>query len=186
MPNPRLAARYAKSITDLAVETDTLDTVFDNMILLDEACRNSRELVNFFKSPVINAGKKEKIFLAIFKDQLAEITQKFVILLIKKGREAFLPEIALAVIRRYRQIKNIREVKLTTTFPLSKELTSEILTKIKHEIPNQQIDLATENNQNLIGGFVLETNNTVFDASIARKLKEIKKEFTKNIYISKI
>ncbi len=33
-PNPRLAARYAKSILDLAVERGQLETVYKDMIFL--------------------------------------------------------------------------------------------------------------------------------------------------------
>lgn len=186
MPNPRLAARYAKSLTDLAVETGQLDAVFKDMNLLEDTCEKSRELVGFLKSPVINADKKEKIFTSIFGEGLSELTRKFVVLLIKKGREGFLPEIAKAAIRQYRKIKNIRQVKITTAVALSDEMKSTLISKIKSEIPDQQISLETKVKENLIGGFILETENTVFDASIARDLKDIKKQFSKNIYVADI
>lgn len=186
MPNPRLAARYAKSLTDLAVETNQLEQVFQDMNRLDETCDSSRELVSFLKSPVINADKKEKIFTTIFGDSLSELSRKFTVLLIKKGREGFLPEIAKATIRQYRKIKNIRQVSITTAVPLSEELKLSITAKIKSEIPDQQIELLTKVKEKLIGGFVLETENTVFDASIARDLHDIKKQFNKNIYIAEI
>lgn len=186
MPNPRLAARYAKSLTDLAVETKGLEDVYRDMILLDETCGASREFVTFLKNPVINADKKEKIFKSIFGEQLSNLTNKFSTLLIKKGREGFLPEISKAVIREYRKVKNIRQVTITTAAPLAEEIKALLMTKIKNEIPNQQIDLQTAVKENLIGGFILETDNTIFDASIERDLKDIKKQFTKNIYIADI
>ncbi len=184
MPNPRLAERYAKSVVDLAVETDRLEAVFQDMILMNDSCGTNPDLVRFLKSPVINAEKKEKIFVAIFGDRISEISRKFAILLIKKGREGYLPEIARAAIHQYRILKNIRQVKMITAVPLSDELKADIIKKIKAEITNQQIELITDVKEDLIGGFILETNNTIFDASIARDLKDIKKQFNKNIYIS--
>ena len=65
MPNPRLAARYAKAILDLAVEKDQLDNVYNDMLLLREAFRVSRELVILLKSPIIKADKKKQILEAI-------------------------------------------------------------------------------------------------------------------------
>lgn len=186
MPNPRLAARYAKSLTDLAVEVHQLDAVFQDMQSFDVTCRESRELINFLKSPVINADKKEKIFAAIFGTHISDLSRKFVVLLIKKGREGYLPEIAKAVIARYRKINNIREVKITTATALSEPLKQELIEKIKTEIPGQQIELTTAVRERLIGGFILETDNTVFDASIARDLYDIKKQFNKNIYVADI
>ncbi len=186
MPNPRLAERYAKSVIDLAVETKQLDAVFRDMNLLKASCKTNKDLVSFLKSPVIHADKKEKIFTAIFGKKVSELTYKFSVLLIKKGREGFLPEIAAAAIRQYRRIKHIRQVKMTTAVALSEELKSEIIEKIKSEIPDQQIELVMNVKKDLIGGFVLETNNTIFDASISRDLQDIKKQFTSNAYIYNI
>ena len=65
MPNPRLAARYAKSVLDLAIEKDQLDAVYNDMLFLQAAFRSSKELVVLLKSPIIKADKKDKIMDAI-------------------------------------------------------------------------------------------------------------------------
>jgi hypothetical protein len=41
------------------------------------------------------------------------------------------------------------------------------------------MELETEVDEKLIGGFVLEFNNNLVDASILRDLKDIKKQFTR-------
>jgi len=48
------------------------------------------------------------------------------------------------------------------------------------------IELETVVNPDLIGGFVLEFNNNLVDASIARDLRDIKKQFRENIYVKQI
>lgn len=186
MPNPRLATRYAKSLIDLAVETDQLEVVFRDMEFLYKACRGSRELESFIKSPVINADKKIKIFHILFKDKLGELSWRFCDLLIKKGRESYLPEIAQAAIRQYRVIKHIRQVKITTAVAMDESLKNEIIDKVKSEIPDQQIELLTSVKEELVGGFLLETDNSVFDASIRRDLRDIKKQFNINVYVRSI
>lgn len=186
MPNPRLASRYAKSLIDLAVETGRLETVFRDMQLLNSTCNESRELMNFIRSPIINAEKKEKIFHVIFEDKVGDLTNKFCDLLIAKGREQYLPEIAQSAIRQYRKIKNIQQVKITTAIAIDEDLKADIINKVKSEIPDQHIELLTGVNANLIGGFVLETQNTIFDASILRDLKDVKKQFLENVYIRNI
>lgn len=186
MPNPRLASRYAKSLIDLAVETDQLDPVFRDLQLLATTCKMSRELVSFIKNPVINADKKEKIFHILFEGKLTILTDRFCKLLIRKGRETYLPEIAAAGVAQYRHLRNIREVKITTAVSLDDSLREAIVTKIKSEIPGQQIELETAVNKDLIGGFVLETDNNLFDASILRDLRDVKKQFLKNVYVRDI
>lgn len=186
MPNPRLASRYAKSLIDLAQDSDRLEAVFSDLEYLNAACLGSRDLTNFIKSPVINADKKNKIFQILFKEKISPLTSAFCNLLIRKGREIYLPEIAQAGIRQYRKIKNIRQVKITTAAPLEESTRKELIEKIKSEIPDKKIELSTHVNEALVGGFVLETDNNLFDASILRDLKDIKKQFLDNVYVRNI
>ena len=52
--------------------------------------------------------------------------------------------------------------------------------------PYRVIELEAVINESLIGGFVLETEGNLVDASILRDLKDIKKQFLNNDYIHKI
>src|SRR3977135_1085667 len=118
MPNPRLEGRNAKSLIDLAMEKGQLDAVYKDMLLLNDFCKNSRELVAVLKSPVIKGEKKEKILDAITKDKISLITATFNKLLIHKGREFYLPEIITAFIQQFKDHKGIYIVKLTTAMPV--------------------------------------------------------------------
>jgi F-type H+-transporting ATPase subunit delta len=186
MPNPRLAARYAKSLIDLSTEKGQLDVVYNDMKFLQVACKQSKQLVSVLRSPVINSDKKDAILSALTKAKVSEITFGFNKLLVRKNREENLPEIAEAFIEQYNAIKGIHKVKLTTAQPLSNETTQALTSKIKGETDLQNIELETAVNEALIGGFVLQFDNKLIDASIARDLRDIKKQFSKNIYIQNI
>lgn len=186
MQNPRLASRYAKSLVDLAVETNRLEPVHNDMLLLQQVCRRNPDFVNLLKSPVVNADKKKKIFAAIFGGKVNILTEKFALLLVEKGREVFLPEIVNSVIARYQQIKKIKKVKITSAVPLEQNLEDAIRAKIRVAVPDYNIELETAVKEELIGGFVVEMENTLFDASIQRDLKDIKKQFSENIYVPQI
>ena len=58
--------------------------------------------------------------------------------------------------------------------------------KLKAETSMQNIELETSVKEELIGGFVLEFNNNLVDASIARDLRDISKQFSQNIYVQQI
>ena len=96
MPNPRLAARYAKSIIGLAIETNQLEKVYTDMLWLQSVCKNNRDFVNVLRSPIINAETKKKIIGAVMGERVSDLTTKFMTLLFTKGREIFLPEIISA------------------------------------------------------------------------------------------
>ena len=185
-PNPRLAARYAKSILDLAVEKDQLDVVYNDMLFLRDVCNASRELVGVLRSPVIKTDKKRKILDAVTAGKISDLTTAFNHLLMTKGREAWLPEIVIAFIDQYKLHLGIETVKLITAVPISEEVKQSILDKLKTERKVNQIELNTEVRQELIGGFILEIGDELIDTSIAFDLHKIKQQFENNDFIYKI
>jgi F-type H+-transporting ATPase subunit delta len=186
MPNPRLAGRYAKSLLDLAIEKGQLDAVYSDIQFLDAALKSSKELVVVLKSPIIKADKKGKILDAIAAGRLSVITATFNKLLLAKGREFYLPEIVTAFIAQYKEYKGIHTVKLTTAVPVSEELKQSILQQIRVAKDMQHLELNTEVNEALIGGYVLEIGDELVDASIAFDLHNIKKQFQNNDFVYKI
>lgn len=187
MRNPRLASRYAKSVMDLAVERGQLNEVNKSILAFHEAIQDSRDLQLLFKSPIVKSDSKEKIVNAISeKIGTDALSQAFINLIIAKKREFFLPEIFEAFVNLYKETNNIVTVKLTVAHPISDGIRDTIEKNIKEQLPGKSIDLVVEVKDNLIGGFLLESNNKLFDASIARDLKDIKDQFLKNIYVPNI
>ena len=186
MQNPRLATRYAKSLVVLAQEQSQLDAVHADMKFLKDACKQSRELTNLLRSPVIKSDKKSSIVKEVLGDKVCALSAAFINLLIQKGRESNLPEIAAAVIEQYNEIKNIHLVKLTTATAASEELKQAIISKVKADAALQNVELETVVNDSIIGGFQLEYKGNLIDASIARDLRDIQKQFQKNIYVQNI
>jgi F-type H+-transporting ATPase subunit delta len=184
MPNPRLAHRYAKSLVDLSIEKNQLEIVYEDMKYLQSVCKASKEFAILLQSPIITADKKTRILEVVGNaGKVGELTTAFNKLLIVKGRESDLPEIADAFVEQYNAIKGIHKVKLTTAIELSDDLKKSISDKAAKEGGLGNVELETKVDESLIGGFVLEFNNNLVDASIARDLRDIKKQFAKNVYV---
>ncbi|MBS1620468.1 MAG: ATP synthase F1 subunit delta [Bacteroidetes bacterium] len=186
MPNPRLAARYAKSLIDLSIEKGQLEYVFSDMQWLQSVCKGSREFVNVLRSPIIKSDKKQKIIDAILKERVNELTDAFTHLLVQKGRESNLPEIITAFVNQYKEYKQIYSVKLTTATELSDELKAAIIKQIQSVSEMQNIELETVVKPELIGGFVLQAGDRLVDASVAYDLKEVARQFESNDFVYKI
>ena len=186
MSNARLAGRYAKSLLDLAIEQGQLETVYADMKYVQAVCKASVELVNLLRSPIIKADQKNSILTAVTKDKVSVLTASFNVLLVKKGREGELPEMANAFIEQYNALKGIHQVTLTTAVEVSDDIKKSIEQKVKSSNEFGSVELTTQTKPDLIGGFVLEFDNNLLDASVLRDLKEIKKQFLNNEFISKI
>jgi len=185
MHNPRLATRYAKSIIDLSVEQNQLELVYNDMKFITRLCKSNPDFVAVLRSPIIKSEKKGKIVSAVVSKQIGKIADGFITLLIKKGRESNLPEIAAAFVDQYNKINGISKVKITTAAAISEEIKNVIIANVKAG-GNSKIELETVINQSLIGGFVLEIEGNLVDASILRDLNDIKKQFLNNDYIHQI
>ena len=186
MNNPRLAGRYAKSLLGLAIEQNSLEAVYADVKLLQGLSKTNPDVVNLLRSPVIGSDKKGKILSAILDGKLGTLTHAFIQLLTRKSRESNLPEIVNAFIEQYNERNNIHKVKLTTATPISEELRTSIVAKIKADTGLEKIELETVVKDELIGGFKLEMRGNLVDASILRDLNDVKKQFANNEYLHSI
>lgn len=186
MPNPRLAARYAKSLLDLALEQGQLETVYADMEWLQAVCKGSRDFLNMLKSPVIKTDKKISITNAVTQGKISELTAAFNKLLISKHRENHLPEITTAFISQYKAYKKIFTLKLKTASPVSEAVREAIINQVRSTSDMQHIELETSVDESLIGGFVLQAGDKLIDASISYDLRQIARQFENNDFVYKV
>jgi len=183
MSNPRLSARYAKSLMDLSISKGQLEQVYKDVVYLVSIFRKSAELINFLNNPVITSDQKLDVVKAIDSENTGEITKSFNRLLIRKGREKYLPEIAEAFIEQYKEYKGIYTVTLITAIPVSDDVKNTFISKIKSAGTMNEVELVSVVQENIIGGFILEGNGRRIDASVAYDLTKIKNRFLTNEFI---
>ena len=125
--------------------------------------------------------------MLITKNKISELTAAFIKLLINKRRESDMPEIINAFIEQYNTIKGIHKVRLTTATAIGDDLKNAIVSKVKREAKLENVELESKTDDALIGGFVLEFNNNLVDASVLRDLKDISKQFKeRNVFVQNI
>jgi F-type H+-transporting ATPase subunit delta len=108
-------------------------------------------------------------------------------ILLTKGREAYLPDIAVTFLAQYKKMKHISTVKLITANPLEEGALDAIKAKLVESTTTEdKVEISVEVDPDLIGGFVIEFEDNIYDASVSTKLDELKKGFRDNKYISKV
>lgn len=186
MPNPRLASRYAKSILDLSIEQDQLDAVLKDMQYLNAVVSESRDFQLLLQSPIIKADKKKSIIDEVLSSKVSDLTMKFIHLMISKGRESNLTEIATAFQNQYNDLKMIKEVSVTTAVPMNEEVSAIVSRKAAELAPGKTVAIKEIVNPDIIGGFIIEIDDKLYDASVRKELNEIRKQFSQNAYIPAI
>jgi F-type H+-transporting ATPase subunit delta len=180
-----LATRYAKSLIELAQEKGSLDRVFADMKSINSVFESSRDLKLMFKSPIITADKKLNVARQLFEGKIDGILYQFIVLVIKKGREAYLSEIAHAFVEQYNVIKNITPVTLTSAVKLDTGLVQSMLAALKSKEKLGDVELKEVIDESLIGGFVLQYGDKMIDSSVKTNLSLLRDIIEDNTYIKK-
>lgn len=186
MRQPKVAQRYAKALFDLALETSQLEVV-KNDIETIRGVKNE-EMLMVFRSPVINEDKKISIFEAIFDGNISKLTSAFFKLVFRKGRMIALPEILESFDAQYRAYHRIQIIEVTTAIPVGEDILLYIQNKMK-DLPrwkDSKLEMKSIVNESVIGGFVLQSDDILYDASIRHDLMVIKKQFIENMYVQKL
>lgn len=182
MSSYRIASRYAKSLIDLAIQQDKLEAVLGDVEAFARISRQ-REMALLLKSPIIKPDKKAAVLKAIFFGKVDVLTYAFMEILLRKGRESFLPEIAEEFMRQYRTIKGITIVQVTSAEPLDATTLDAIRAKLANsQLTHHQIQFETRVDPALIGGFVIAFDDKLYDASIRRQLDLLRKQFVGHEY----
>ncbi len=173
----RIATRYAKSLVDLAKEQNKLDRVKTDIDSFLKATEN-RDFEVMLKSPIIPPDKKKQVFSALFKDDFDEMTMAFIDIVVRKNRSEHLEGIANSFVKQYEQLNKVSTITLTTATKLTEDAIKQIENKfLESSDTSEKLNIVSKVNPDLIGGFVVEFDDKLYDASVAHKLEKLKKEF---------
>ena len=173
----RVASRYAKSLLALALEQGEMENAYNDMKLVSETCDSSKDLSLLLQSPIIKPDKKTEILREIFAGRLGKLSLSFIDIIIKKRRENYLEAIAREFQYQYKSHKNILTAIVTSDVGLDDNIRSEIM-KIVKDSANAEVELVEKADKDLIGGLILRIGDKQIDASIQRKLINLRRDFS--------
>ncbi len=182
MSYTKITIRYAAAFFDLAEEREIVENAYQDMVLLGNICTSNRDFVLMLQNPVVHADKKNKVIVKIFGTSVNKITLSFMSLMIRKRRERYLPSIAEAFADLYKASKGIKTAYVTSAVELSEKEKTGVL-EILRKLTDKKIDLVEEINESLLGGFVINLEDYQIDQSVSTKVKKLKKDFEKNLFI---
>ena len=182
MKGARVSSRYAKSLLGLAKERGELEHAFADMKLIAETCENNKELALLLKSPIIKSDKKTQVLDAIFGNKICKLSNEFIQTITRKGREGLLYIIAVEFQNQYKLEKNIVTAIVTSASGLDDILRKKVLDLVKGSA-GSEVELIENKDKNLIGGLIVRLGDKQVDASIHRKLNDLKKALSEQ-YVS--
>jgi len=173
-----ISSRYARALLKLVDDIGDGELVCSQFPKVLDAIKKVPELYHIVNDPkAVTVDQK----MTLLKSSLAPETmtpslEKFLTLLIRNGRMDHGEFIFHAFSMLYYESRNIRFATLTTAEEAPQWLVDKIVDLI-HNTYGSKVVLDKKVDPDIIGGLVLMMDDWCVDASIARQLDEIRKEF---------
>jgi F-type H+-transporting ATPase subunit delta len=180
MSETRVAARYAKSLLELAKEQGVVEQVHEDMLFFARTCEENRALLLMLKSPVVKHQQKMAILKQIFEKRVSAVAYTIFTIITRKNREAILYAIAKEFHYQYNQYKNIQPAQVITTFPLDEAMRLRFKQIVAESTGGKQVELQERIDSSLIGGYVLKVGDRQIDESLRSRLQSLKLKFLQN------
>ena len=185
MRDYRINSNYAKALFMLADELGEQEQVCKDMRLVRRVCVENRELNVVFDNPEIKADKKVSILAALFGDHVGRTVMAFLAFVARKKRAVNLKGISTRYLEIYRDSRGIVLSHLTTAYPAD-DAAKELAGRIVSGYAGKEVEMESATDPKVIGGFSLEFDNMMLDATFATQLARLRRQFEENVYESKL
>lgn len=161
------------------MQSGSIDQVKKDMDTVVSVCSGSKDLLMLLKNPIVKTADKQAVLVKVFAE-CSKGTQDFIQFLVKSKRESELPMVAHQFIRAYDELKGIAKATVVSALPLNEDTLNKVKMYLKSITGSSEIELHNEIDPSIIGGIVIKHEDKLLDMSVARELREIRKELIYN------
>lgn len=173
MNQSKISVRYARALFQLAIEKNNLEDIRKDVLLIVQSLKDYEQFKMYLKSPVVKPSQKYQLMKDIFASSITETTLNFLGLLVQNKREIHLEDISRQFLEEYSKYKGIKSAMVTTAVSLD-ESTLQKLHQLLSSTFKTEINLVTQQNPAILGGFILRVGDQQYDASVSNGLKRVK------------
>ncbi len=171
----RVSFRYARAVLDLAQQENIADNVLQDLQLIGESLKHSRDLRAFINNPVTLQTLKKKVLREVFEAKINKLTNAFVMLITDKGRESLLQSIAYQYEEQYNELNNRMPIEVFTAQEIDELAQKNMCGRLakwsgKTILPKFKVD------NTLLGGVkIVIDGGRILDGSVKNQLEKMHK-----------
>ncbi len=174
---------YAGALLEIGTEKNVLSQIEEEYGILMELISEDDDFVSFFNAPVISKEAKKAFVDKIFSGKLSDEFVGFLRVIIDNNRQSVIDDIYRSFIELIDKAKNRKRVKIVSSIKLEKNVIDKIEGTLvknlgKDIIVEQKVD------ESILGGILIEIDDTIIDGTIANSLKVLKDRLMKRKIVS--
>lgn len=174
MDNGRISVRYARALFQLAQEQHCEEAIYDG---LTRFAHNYLLAIAQFNEvladPIVAQEEKVKLIEMAIGEPVHDTLKQFIAFVADQKREDKMFLIAMKFMEMYRTKHSILHTHVTTATELPEVTYDKIKAFIKQTF-DADAEMDVHIDPSLIGGFILDIENTRMDASVAGQLNALK------------
>ena len=178
MNDSKIPVRYARALFLAGKEKKMLEKIAADINIFMKFYEKTPSLVPWLRSPIISTREKKDLLRQHFKSRLSGITLKFIDLVLTRKRERYFPDIFRNFIHFHKVEAGIKTLVLTTATEID-EVTAQNLSLRFEKEGKPRNELVKKVKPSIIGGFMLQIDDILYDASVLTELKMLKKELVR-------
>ncbi|MEK7486423.1 MAG: ATP synthase F1 subunit delta [Planctomycetota bacterium] len=167
--NP-IAKSYADSLFEVSLEKKLVDTIGEDINAFAELMEVLPEFEVFLSSPSVETENKILVLQTHFEEKLHPITLRFLLLLLKRERFLLFSSIFTHFTRLLDAYLGKMRVLCITATALTESTEKKLHEVLSKKYPGKKMVLTKQIQPELLGGFVLEMDGKIVDASLKHKL----------------
>ena len=162
---------YAEAAFAYALEEKQLSDWSAMLKLLGMIVRDD-SMQRIISSPKLSAEELYNFIIDICGDKLSQAGKNFVKILIDARRISLATEISVIFEQKRSAAEGVSEVNVITAYPLD-ESQIKMITESLGKHTGNKIDINIKEDKDLIGGVIIRAGDSVVDASLRGRLKEL-------------
>ncbi|MCP4547950.1 MAG: ATP synthase F1 subunit delta [bacterium] len=173
MRNAAIARVYATALLELGGERNQLEELTRDLDALREIAGEDIGFVKMLESPELGFDQKRRILEKVVASAETELTLRFLLLLVRKHREAAL----YSIIEMFHQLRDEKEGRLRGRLRAARGLESARVAELEAALSRSSkatVLLDVEQDEELMAGMVLHLADLTVDGSLKMRLSRMK------------
>jgi F-type H+-transporting ATPase subunit delta len=170
---------YGDALFELALETDRLDDMLEEVKAVSQALRENEELTRLMNHPKIVKEDKIKLIEDIFKGRTSDELVGLMRMIVEKDHYNELDRVFVYFIDQVKEYRHIGTAYVTSAAELNGTQKQAVENRLLETTNYIRFEMHYETDADLIGGMVIRIGDRVVDSSIKNKLNSLTHELNR-------
>jgi F-type H+-transporting ATPase subunit delta len=164
---------YARALLGVGQAQGRAAELLEELQAFDDCLQQLPKMGQALSAPRVNEADKERMLRKALEGKVSADFLNFLLVLVRRGRFSALSAIRQAAGKLYDEVTGQVRATVTTASPISETAQGKLAERLG-KLLGKQVRVETKLDESIIGGVVVRVGDTVYDASVANQLTQVR------------